>query len=351
MEAGGRSPDLMLAYADAARAFGRNPAYEQRLWKLISDDPLFEDSYVELFQYYANPDIGTAEQAMKVLSTWLISDPQNISARISQVQVDVQQGQFGDAERELSRLFNMDPDDPEVFRAMQQFYSQTGRTNELIGKLEDQRASHPRDTDLVGRLVLLYAEQKRGAEAIRLLDTTRSLVADDADLLYSLTFWYNQLDQKTTAEDILQQIVALDANHAGACNDLGFEWADEGKNLPRAEALIRVAVDAEPDNGAFLDSLGWVLYKRGNFDEAQKYLQQSIGPAAYPDPVVLDHLGDTLYRLSRTEDARQTWQRSLNGLGESDTDRADMKQLRLQLLQKIKQADSKKPADVASFQP
>jgi tetratricopeptide (TPR) repeat protein len=349
--AGGRSPDLMLALADASRGFGRDPVYEQRLWKLISDYPLYEDGYVELFQYYANADTGTAEQAMKVLSTWLISDPQSVSARISQVQVDIQQGQVRDAEQALNRLFGEDPDDPEVFRAMQQFFNQTGRTNELIGKLEDERASHPRDTDLVGRLVLLYAEQKRDAEAIRVLDATRAVVADDADLLYSLTFWYNQLDQKATAEDILQMVVALDPGHAGACNDLGFQWADEGKNLPRAEELIRVAVDAEPDNSAFLDSLGWVLYKRGKFDEAKKFLQQSIGPSAFPDPVVLDHLGDTLYRLSKTDDARQTWQRSLQGLGDGDADRADMRQLRLQLLQKIKQAEAKKPVDVAAVSP
>jgi tetratricopeptide (TPR) repeat protein len=345
--AGGRSPDLMLAFADAARGIGRDQVYEQRLWKLISDYPLYEDSYLDLFQYYANPDNGTAEQAMKVLSTWLISDPQSLSARMSQVQVDIQQGQVQNAEQELDRLFKEDPDDPELFRMMQQFYNQTGRTNELIGKLEDQRTNHPRDTDLVGKLVLLYSGQKRGAEAIRLLDATRAVVADDADLLYSLTSWYNELGEKQTAEDILQQVVQLNPNQAGACNDLGFEWADEGKNLPRAEALIRVAVQAEPDNESFLDSLGWVLYKRGKFGEAQKYLQQAIGPSAFPDPVVLDHLGDTLYRQSKTDDALQTWQRSLKGLGDGDDDRADSKQLRLQLLQKIKQADAKKPVDVA----
>jgi len=147
-------------------------------------------------------------------------------------------------------------------------------------------------------------------------------VAGDADLLYALTAWYAQLDQKQTVEDILQHVVQLDSNHAGACNDLGFEWADEGKNLPRAEALIRTAVLAEPDNESFLDSLGWVLYKRGNFGQAQKYLQQAIGPAAFPDPVVLDHLGDTLYRLAKIDEARQTWQRSLKGLGDGDLDRA-----------------------------
>ena len=65
----------------------------------------------------------------------------------------------------------------------------------------------------------------------------------------------------------------MDPRHAAASNDLGYTWADEGKNLDGAERLVRVAVDAEPDNQSFLDSLGWVLYKRSKFSEAQTYFE------------------------------------------------------------------------------
>ncbi len=344
---GDRSSEMLLAGINAGRSPGHDPQFEQMLWRLISDRPLYEDGYTTLFAYYADPDTGSLEQAMKVLSTWLVNDPQSISARVAQAQVDIQTEQTHDAEQDLARLFAEDPDDPDVFRVMRQFYTQTGRINELISKLEDERASHPRDTDVVSRLVLLYAGQKRNSEALRLLDATRNAVADDADLLYSLTPLYQELDQKQTADDVLQQVVQLDPAHAGACNDLGFEWADKGKNLPRAEELIRVAVSAEPDNEAFLDSMGWVLYKRGRFDDALHYLRQAIGPAAFPDPAVLDHLGDTLYRLSKTDEACKTWQLGLKGLGDPDETRDDQRQLRQQLQQKIKQAEAKKPVDVS----
>ncbi|HSV13717.1 MAG TPA: tetratricopeptide repeat protein, partial [Tepidisphaeraceae bacterium] len=100
-------------------------------------------------------------------------------------------------------------------------------------------------------------------------------------------------------------------------------------------------------NESFLDSLGWVLYKRGKFTEARKYLEQAVGPAAFPDPVVLDHLADTLYRLSQNADATKLWQRSLKGIGEGEPDRDDLKQLRIQLIQKIKDAEANKPVEVA----
>ncbi len=339
---GGRSSELVLVGADASRQAGRDQKYEQVLWSLISDRPMFEPGYTTLFQYYATSTPPALEQAMKVLAVWLTSDPQNISARALQVDLDMQAGQMKDAENELTRLYTDDPDSAEVYQLMRRFYAQAGRMNDLIGKLEDRRVIEPRDVDVVRQLASLYADQKRIPEGLRLLDTTRAVVADDPDLLYVLSEGYSELGQKQQAEDVLEQVLKIDPAHPGACNDLGFSWADQGKNLVRAEAMIRVAVAAEPDNTSFLDSLGWVLYKRGKFDEARKYLQQAIAPQVIPDPVVLDHLGDTLYRLSKPDEAYRIWQQSLKGLDTQDS-RDDLNQLRLQLKEKIRQAEAKKP--------
>lgn len=347
IEQGSRSPDLFLAHAVAARKPGKDPQFEQAVWKLISDRPMYEDAYAILFRYYADSDVGSLQQAMKVLSTWLGNDPQSLSARLVEANVDTQLGQTADADNILQQLFAQDPDNPEVLEGLRQFYTQTRRLDQFIAKLEDYRAQHPQDTDVVAKLVGVYSEQKRVAEATRVLDSTRTATASDPDLLYNLAQIHARLDQKQACEDVLQQIVRLDPAHASASNDLGYTWADQGKRMAEAESLIRVAVAAEPDNESFLDSLGWVLYKRGKFDEARSYLEQAVGPAAFPDPIVLDHLGDTFYRLSRNTDAARQWQRSLKGIGEGETDRDDLKALRLQLLQKIKAAETNKPVQVA----
>jgi predicted Zn-dependent protease len=347
IEQGGKSPDLLLAQAVAARAPGKDAQFEQSLWRLISDYPLYEDGYALLFRYYADPDVGSLNQAMKVLSTWLGSDPQSMSARLVQASVDAQLGQERDAETQLQRLFVEDPDNPEVLEGLRAYYARAGRLDQFTTQLEDYRGKHPQDTDVVAKLASIYADQKRMAEATRVLDATRAAVADDPDLLYNVAQLYAHFEQKQTTEDVLQQVVKLDPNHASASNDLGYTWADEGKNLAGAESLIRVAVAAEPDNESFLDSLGWVLYKRGKFAEARQYLEQAVGPAAFPDPVVLDHLADTMYRLQQTAEATKLWQRSLKGIGDGEVDRDDLKQLRLQLIQKIKDAEANKPVEVA----
>src|SRR5690606_26453826 len=131
----------------------------------------------------------------------------------------------------------------------------------------------------VERLVFIYAEQQRFDDAARVLDAARTAAGDEPDLLYSLSHLYGVIDRPHTTNEVLQQVIELDPTHAPAANDLGYSWADEGIHLQRAEELVRLAVKTEPDNHSFLDSLGWVLYKRGDFEPARRYLQQAVDEA------------------------------------------------------------------------
>ena len=97
----------------------------------------------------------------------------------------------------------------------------------------------------------------------------------------------------------------LDVN---ACNSLGYSWADVGVRLDEAEELIRYAVAQNPRSHAYLDSLGWVLYKKGDFAGARYWLELARGADEEDDPVILDHLGDTYWRLGQMERAVADWQ-------------------------------------------
>jgi predicted Zn-dependent protease len=213
--------------------------------------------------------------------------------------------------------------------------------------LEAERRRDPENRVAVEELVSLYSEQKKPADALRVLAAARAAVANDPDLLYYVAHLYERIDQKQTAEALLEQVVQLDPRHAGAHNDLGYTWADEGRNLEQAEAFVRVAVEEEPDNQSYLDSMAWVEYKRGKFGQAKAFLDRAIGPANRPDPVVLDHLGDVLYRLHEPTEAVAQWKRSLHRIEESDSDRDDLKTLRTALQAKLRQQAQGQPVDVA----
>jgi Tfp pilus assembly protein PilF len=89
-----------------------------------------------------------------------------------------------------------------------------------------------------------------------------------------------------------------------------------------------------------------MLYKRGNFTEARMRLEQAIGPAALPDPVVLDHYGDILYRQGNDKAAAAQWKRALDGI-DPNADRPDLKDLKLELQNKLQELQSQEPVHVA----
>ncbi len=92
-------------------------------------------------------------------------------------------------------------------------------------------------------------------------------------------------------------------------NALGYAWADQGKNLEQAKEMIKKAVSAQPSESAFLDSMGWVCYKLGQFDEAVTWLTRAQRAHGGDEPVSLGHLGDAHYRAGDLEQAVQAWQR------------------------------------------
>ena len=125
---------------------------------------------------------------------------------------------------------------------------------------------------------------------------------------------------------VMETLLEYRPDDVGIFNDLGYTWADQGINLERAATMIRVAVAAEPWNAAFLDSLGWVYYKAGDFSNARKYLARAARLRDGQDLVVYDHLADAAYRLGDREAAREYWNQAVSLL---ETELSEREQARL----------------------
>ncbi len=348
---GTASADRLLITAAALEAVGQGDRARQKLWKLVSDRPTLEAGYRALFDSYLSANDTTA--AVKVVTSWLSTDPTSTGARLLQAGVLRQSGHTEAADRVIVELLDEQPADSSVLTEAFILYTSTGREDEFLTKLEAIRARDPQNLAAGQMLVELYTG-RRNADAARVLDSLRDAAINatpslttDADALYAFAGYYTHVGLEESAEKLLEQAVERDPGHAGASNDLGYAWADAGKNLERAEAMIRLAVAAEPRNASFLDSLGWVLYKRGQYEEAVRHLELAASVTDQPDPIVLDHLGDTTYRLDRATDAVDHWRQSLDRVNESDPSRRDLQDLKLRLLQKIKQIEAGQSVNVA----
>jgi tetratricopeptide (TPR) repeat protein len=142
-----------------------------------------------------------------------------------------------------------------------------------------------------------------------------------------LSSLYSAARQHAQSEEQLRLILDEDPNDATANNDLGYLLADQNKNLEEAERRIRkaldldreqrrsgtaVGIDADSDNAAYVDSLGWVLFRRGKLEAARKELERALAlPTGADDPVVWDHMGDVLHRLDRVPQAGAAWRKAV----------------------------------------
>ena len=150
-----------------------------------------------------------------------------------------------------------------------------------------------------------------------------SAPAEIKQVRHTMALIYTFKGEHGQSEAQLLKILEDDPNDAGANNDLGYQWADRNRHLDEAEKMIRKAIeieqmqrrddpDDESDNAAYLDSLGWVLFRKGKLEEAREWLEKAATfHLGADDPTVWDHLGDVYHKLKQPEKAKRAWQTAI----------------------------------------
>jgi len=129
------------------------------------------------------------------------------------------------------------------------------------------------------------------------------------DLIYDLAMAAEKLDKVDEAESKLKELVALRPDDAQALNALGYTLVDKTSRTGEGLAFIQRAHKISPADPFILDSLGWAFYRMGQFDDAERYLQQAL--EGRPDAEIAAHLGEVLWRKGEHEKARQVWKAQL----------------------------------------
>jgi predicted Zn-dependent protease len=186
-----------------------------------------------------------------------------------------------------------------------------GRAAGFAGDARKQHPTEPVFPRLQGRALFDAGDRSGG---ISVLESAVKTFPKDTATMFALADVYADAGRGADAERMLRQLLATEPGNANALNYLGYLLAVRGEQLDEAIRLVRRALDAEPDNGAYLDSLGWALFRRGDLDEAEKYLVAAA--AKLPEnSEIQDHLGDLHARKGRFPEAIAAWTRALNGDG------------------------------------
>ncbi|MBV8142223.1 MAG: tetratricopeptide repeat protein [Verrucomicrobia bacterium] len=167
-------------------------------------------------------------------------------------------------------------------------------------------------------LAITLSTAKRYSEALPIFEAALQEAKANQEELLDGSFYFNygvtaeQAGLVEKAAPLLEKSIELDPSKAAqAYNYLGYMWVDRDMNLDEAGAMIRKALEIEPENGAYLDSLGWFYFKKGEFSRAITELLHAAELINPPDPVVYEHIGDTYRSLGNGLQALAYWQKAL----------------------------------------
>ena len=147
-------------------------------------------------------------------------------------------------------------------------------------------------------------------EAITAFRQAIELDPQNTDFLFRLASCLEQAGLFQEAVKEFETLLAIAPDHSLALNYLGYIFADEGINLEESLRLLKRAVAQQPDNGNFLDSLGWVYYRLGKLRQAEELIIKAI-KLEKNNAIILDHLGEVYFALGKHQEAKLYWEKSL----------------------------------------
>ena len=190
-----------------------------------------------------------------------------------------------------------------------------GETDAAIGHLEELARAYPDRSEPLTLAGDLLRRKSRFADAVALYDRAIARVGSPSraawPLFYERGIAHERAGNWPAAESDFEFALRLAPDHPSVLNYLGYAWTERNTRLDQARAMIQRAVDQRPNEGAFIDSLGWVQLKQGDRAEALKNLEKAV-ELQPEDPVVNGHLGDALAAAGRWREAEFQWRRALS---------------------------------------
>jgi tetratricopeptide (TPR) repeat protein len=275
-------PYLGFAYQDS-KDYDKAIATFEEARKLDPDDPSLLDYLIQ-----ANTSAKKYSTALDLIHGAMAKKPDDLHLARLEAKALVDSGKVSDGVNVIQSLVAKNPDDPTGYLTLAEIYQDAKRDGQAATVLEQARQRFPKDTAIPFQLGAVLDKEKKYDEA----------------------------------EAAFRQVIALDPDHAPALNYLGYMLADRGVRLDESLGYLKHAVELDPYNGAYLDSLGWAYFKSGDLGRAETNLSRAAEQLG-TNSVIQDHYGDVLDRLERYSDAIAAWTRALDGDGDS-IDRKDI---------------------------
>ena len=238
----------------------------------------------------------------------------SIAARASAQIIDAYRSgkQFAKAQQEADTAGKKWPEDRTLRVVRDTLLAELGKVDEAAADLK-KMFDGKTDRATYVSLADVYEKGRKYDDMAKALDSAEKLSETDDDKIgvwFMRGAMYERMNRVDKAEVEFRKVLKVDPDNAGAMNYIGYMLADRNQRLEESLKLILQALEREPGNGAYLDSLGWAYYRLGRYEEAEKALRRAVDKTPR-DPTVHDHFAEALMKRGKTGEAVEQWQTSL----------------------------------------
>ncbi|MEO8167165.1 MAG: tetratricopeptide repeat protein, partial [bacterium] len=176
----------------------------------------------------------------------------------------------------------------------------------VVKILESALKTLPEDPRVNSILGIAYNRLGRNDEAIRVLEKARTLDPKDMNTISQLALIYDGLKMFTESDSLYEEALRLDPDNHLVMNNYSYSLSERGLQLQRAMEMSKKAVDQQPENQSYLDTMGWIYFKLGRYSDAEKYIKKAIEKGS-ANSVLYEHLGDIYEHMNDPERALEQW--------------------------------------------
>ncbi len=250
------------------------------------------------------------DKARDILDKILKEKPGFDQVRFYLGRVMREQGKFDEAEQEFAQIQKGSPiySNSRVLLAL--MFLKSKDLAKAMKYVDEAIETDAKDPDLYHIRGSVLEELHRFDEALKTYQKALETDPGNIRLRYSLGNVYEKSGRRNQAMAEMEGILKDKPDDAGSLNFIGYTLLVTGKDVARAEQLIKKASELEPDDGYIKDSVAWMLHKQGKHQEALDVLKTAISKID-ADPIIYDHLGDVYNALGRKDDAEKAYRKSL----------------------------------------
>jgi tetratricopeptide (TPR) repeat protein len=235
--------------------------------------------------------------------------PDNLWLVDQLVELDLLDKHFDSARQRIQRHFQKTPDSPSAHFLEGKILIAEGKWDLAVAELQKTLQIDPNFSSAYDLLVQAYFATNKLPQAVSQLQAELSKKPDDETALMTLALAYERMKDFPKARDTYERLLSIEPNFVSALNNLAYLYTEQLNDLNKAYDLARNARDLRANDPSIGDTLGWVLYKRGEYQQALTILQESAEKAA-DNPEIQFHLGMTAYMIGQTDIARAALQKA-----------------------------------------